>query len=96
LIGREVTKVHEEWKLGAPDDLLAAFREPKGEFVLIIFPRKNAISGGQRPSDDAIAAEFGQLTDKGGLGRRDAVRALANRLRLPQREVYAAIERAKR
>lgn len=97
LIGREVTKVHEEWKLGAPDDLLAAFREPKGEFVLIIFPRKNAVpGGGQRPSDDAIAAEFGQLTDTAGLGRRDAVRALAERLRLPQREVYAAIERAKR
>jgi 16S rRNA (cytidine1402-2'-O)-methyltransferase len=96
LAGREVTKVHEEWKLGTAEELLSAFPEPKGEFVLVIFPKETVESEDGRPSDDTIAAEFWRLTKNGSLTRREAVKKVAEQLHLSPRDVYAAIERTKR
>jgi hypothetical protein len=48
------------------------------------------------PSDQEIAAVFGQITETVAVGsRREAVRATADRLKLGVKHVYDALERVK-
>jgi hypothetical protein len=46
-------------------------------------------------TDNQLLTEFGLLTEN-GLSRRDALGELASRHRLRSREVFAAIDRARR
>jgi len=89
-IGRELTKLHEEWFRG---DLAGAAAwladEPKGEFVIVL--------GGAEPpaaatDDDLRTALDDELA--GGASKRDAVAAVAARHRVAKRRVYSlAVER---
>jgi 16S rRNA (cytidine1402-2'-O)-methyltransferase len=97
LVGREITKVHEEWLLGTPTELLARLDRPQGEFVLLILPASSADLPEDAPTDSEVRSVFGQLTDKEPwLSRREAVKAVAARLNLSPRAVYAAVERGKK
>ena len=103
IIAREVTKTHEEWLSGDTDPL------PKGAFVVVIGQSTNnaaAKAGGDdspsmrlcqtTPSDTDIAAMFGELTEKTTLNsRKAAIRAVADRVGLSTKAVYAALERVK-
>jgi len=89
-IGRELTKLHEEWFRG---DLAGAAAwladEPKGEFVIVL-------GGAETPAaatdDDLRTALDDELA--GGASKRDAVAAVAARHRVAKRRVYSlAVER---
>jgi 16S rRNA (cytidine1402-2'-O)-methyltransferase len=82
---RELTKLHEEFVRGTAAEVRAAFADRgrvKGEITLLI-------GKAERPAEDettleeAVAAEM-----EGGLGRMDAIKAVARRRGLPKREVY--------
>jgi len=83
-IGRELTKLHEEWFRG---DLAGAARwladEPKGEFVIVL-------AGAEPPpeasDDDLRAALEDELAS--GASTRDAVAAVVERYGVPKRRVY--------
>jgi 16S rRNA (cytidine1402-2'-O)-methyltransferase len=94
--GREVTKVHEEWAFGTANDLCQHFGDAPGEFVFIIPAKPIAVKRPPAVSDDHVLSLFGQITDTNGLDRRAAVRAVAETLQLSRKDVYAAIERAKK
>jgi len=49
----------------------------------------------EQTTDNQLLTEFGLLTEN-GLSRREALSELANRHRLRSREVFAAIDRARR
>ncbi len=93
---RELTKVHEELVIGPTKDVLGKLRQPRGEYTLVIGPtsRQGEAPGGP-PTDAALAEEFGRLTENGEIGRREAIRRLAETHKLKQRDVYQALERAK-
>jgi 16S rRNA (cytidine1402-2'-O)-methyltransferase len=95
-VGRELTKMHEEMVRGPISVVLGSLSEPRGEYTVVInvgqLPDVDAI---ERPSDSEIHVLFGELTNNQRQTRRGAVTALAKRYRLPAREVYAAIERAR-
>jgi 16S rRNA (cytidine1402-2'-O)-methyltransferase len=96
LVGRELTKAHEELVRGPISVVLSALPEPRGEFVVaaeIGDMANKTIS--ERPSARQIGVEFGQLTNNGSSTRRQAVATLARRFRMSAREVYAAIEESK-
>ena len=94
-VGRELTKRHEEILTGRIRDLLGRIGDPRGEYTVVVSPGADAAP--PEPMDDDEAwASFLDLTARGGLGRRDAVAALARRYGVPAREVYAALERGKR
>ncbi|HEU5083505.1 MAG TPA: 16S rRNA (cytidine(1402)-2'-O)-methyltransferase [Acidimicrobiales bacterium] len=83
-IGRELTKLHEEWFRG---DLAGACEwlasEPKGEFVIVL--------GGAEPPAEATDAELRAALDAelaGGASTRDAVTAVVARYGVPKRRVY--------
>jgi 16S rRNA (cytidine1402-2'-O)-methyltransferase len=96
VLGRELTKVHQEFVRGTASQLAERVVTPaKGEFTVVVGPSTKHIPGKARSTDDSIAAEFGLLAENGALSRRSAISATARRLGLSARVVYAAIERVK-
>jgi 16S rRNA (cytidine1402-2'-O)-methyltransferase len=95
-VARELTKAHEELVNAPISSVISGLSEPKGEFVVVVPLGQLTISlpiG--PPSDNAVADQFGDLTKNVGMTRREAVKALAKRHRIPSGVIYAAIERSK-
>ena len=96
MVGRELTKLHEEIVFGTPEELLARFEAPQGEFTLVIPPGQKDERVELAPSDDNITELFGQLTERGaGETKRDTARLVAEQLGLTTKLVYDALERVK-
>ena len=96
-LGRELTKAHEELVVRPISAHLVALSAPRGEFTLVIHPSEGR-SHDTRPVPEGavLLAEFGELTNSGRLGRREALQSLAARHRLPSRQLYALLEEAKK
>ena len=87
---REATKIHEEYRPGrllALRDELAARPTIRGEIVLIVAGAPETPAG---DPDETPEALYTRLAAQ-GLTRREAVKEVARRLRLPARDVYARI-----
>jgi len=96
VIGREITKVHQEFLRGTASELAERLKIARGEFTVVVAPREQvAEPPAELPSDEVVVADFRQLTNSGGLTRRQIVAELARRYRRPSREVYARLEAVK-
>ncbi|HUP49413.1 MAG TPA: 16S rRNA (cytidine(1402)-2'-O)-methyltransferase [Thermoanaerobaculia bacterium] len=87
VVGRELTKVHEEVISGPASEVLAqlAGRETiRGEITLVIGPAQRAEA---EVSSAAIAGEFERLRAS-GMRRNDAVKAIAEKFGLRKNDVY--------
>ena len=85
VIGRELTKLHEQLWRGSPAEAVAAFPRPRGEFTILIIPPE------RKPelwSDDDVRQALSEAAAAGS-ARVDASRAVAARSGRPRREVYA-------
>ena len=97
MVGRELTKLHQEFLFGTASELAEALATPKGEFTVVVSADDISMNSSEiEYTDDQIAAEFGHTTESGELSRRAAIAAVANKLRKSPKAVYAAIERAKK
>ena len=87
-LARELTKTHEELVIQPIHVLLARFKEPRGEFTVLLPPATHA--GAERESIDpeTIAREFGELTNNGRLKRREALKVLAERYGVAVNALY--------
>jgi 16S rRNA (cytidine1402-2'-O)-methyltransferase len=94
-VGRELTKVHQEFLRGTPRIVLAQLGEPRGEFTVVIGPAPETSEQPIALNDADVAREFGELTETSGFRRRDAIAAIAKKIGRSTRDVYAAVERAK-
>ncbi|MGH9236462.1 MAG: 16S rRNA (cytidine(1402)-2'-O)-methyltransferase [Vicinamibacterales bacterium] len=95
-VARELTKVHQQFLRGSASEVATQLQSAqKGEFTVVIGPLTKRVVPAAHRSDEAIASEFGLITESGSMTRREAVSATAKRLGLPSRDVYAAIERVK-
>jgi 16S rRNA (cytidine1402-2'-O)-methyltransferase len=94
-LGRELTKVHQEYLRGSIPEVLAQLSEPKGEFTIVVGPASAPNQEEFDVSDSVVAKEFGDLTEKKGFRRRDAIAEVARKFGRSTREVYAAVERVK-
>jgi 16S rRNA (cytidine1402-2'-O)-methyltransferase len=97
VIGRELTKVHEEFvrttSTFAPE--LFRSREIIGEFTLVFGAAEPADEPAREPlSDETIWAELGRLAEE-GRSRREAIAELAKREGRSSKDIYAAAERGK-
>ena len=82
---RELTKLHEEVFRGRISEAIAHFREPRGEFTLVL-------AGAPQPAEavvptEAVLAELRQLRQQ-GMAPRQAVTQVAQQFGLPRRQVY--------
>ena len=95
-VGRELTKLHEEVLRGPLSAVLAQLGDPRGEFTVVVSGVAAAPQDEKlQVSDNQLLTDFGRLTEN-GMGRREAISELALRHRLRSREVFAAIDRARR
>jgi 16S rRNA (cytidine1402-2'-O)-methyltransferase len=101
IVGRELTKVHEELVEGPISETLERLTSPVGEFSVLaqigLSPdyEKLADASVAATTPAAILDEFVQLTKSEGLTRRQAISSLSRKHRLPAREVFAQLEKAK-
>jgi 16S rRNA (cytidine1402-2'-O)-methyltransferase len=96
LVGRELTKMHQELLRGSALDLANSLNEPRGEFTVVVGPKPQRVDMvGDIPDSAAIVSEFRQMTDSGGFSRRGAISQLARKYGRPSREIYSRLEAAK-
>jgi len=96
IVGRELTKVHEEFVSGTAAELLAKFDAPQGEFTILVPPLDPADEPIAEVTDDSVVDLFGQITKLRQSGsKRDVARETGERLGLTARQVYDIIERNK-
>jgi 16S rRNA (cytidine1402-2'-O)-methyltransferase len=94
-VGRELTKLHEEFLRGRLSEVVPRVAGARGELTVVLAPAPDADVTPPALSDAGAWDAFADLTGRGGTTRRDAVAVLARRYSLPAREIYAAIERGK-
>jgi 16S rRNA (cytidine1402-2'-O)-methyltransferase len=95
-VARELTKAHEELVRGPISTVAAALGHPRGELTIVVDVGYMAnIGASVVPRDADIASEFGDMTEHGGLTRREAISKLARKYRVPARDVFAAIDRGR-
>jgi 16S rRNA (cytidine1402-2'-O)-methyltransferase len=95
-IGRELTKVHENLVVRPISQQLADLSEERGEFTLVVAGAAAETEAAVAPEATEVASEFGRMTENAALGRREAIRALAQKYRISAREVFSLLEEAKR
>lgn len=89
VVARELTKLHEELLRGSASEVLGRLREResvKGEITLVV-GRAAQPAASDTPIPDAVRALEAQ-----GIGRMDAIKAVARERGLPKRDVYRAVE----
>jgi 16S rRNA (cytidine1402-2'-O)-methyltransferase len=86
-LGREITKLHEEFRVGTLSELAASCAEtpPRGEITLVLAPMEDVGTDGPDP---AIARALATELLAAGRSKRDVVREVVDRTGLPRNEVY--------
>ncbi|WP_456342072.1 16S rRNA (cytidine(1402)-2'-O)-methyltransferase [Thermovibrio sp.] len=87
VIGRELTKLNEDFLFGSPHRLLEELREGgklRGEFVLLFPPSQDSRGG-----DEVEIEELLKKLKEDGYSMKEAVKEVKERLNLPKREVYS-------
>ena len=95
MVGRELTKTHQEFVRGTAQGLSNAFKNPRGEYTVVVGPALEHPDAHQVTSDEDIVAEFCYSTEVAGIQRRAAITAIARKHRMPSKSVYRIIENAK-
>jgi len=92
---RELTKAHEELVRGPISSVTSRLSQPRGEYTLVLGPAPSSRAVNIPPGDAGLAREFGLMTENSAMSRREAIRTLAAKYGLRQREIFLALERAK-
>ena len=96
MVGRELTKRHQEFIRGDIASVIGRLTEPRGEFTVIVGPAPTAPPVTNDAPDDTVVAEFWRLTKCVTGSRRETVSAVAKKYDRSARDVYALIERSKK
>lgn len=86
VVGREITKLHEEFRVGSLSELAAHYAEtpPRGEVTIILAPMEEVAAG---PDPDAARRLATELL-AAGRSKRDVVREVVDRTGLARNVVY--------
>jgi 16S rRNA (cytidine1402-2'-O)-methyltransferase len=95
VIGRELTKAHQELIRGTAQSLSGRFGQARGEYTVVVGPAADNSDVRETADDRRVVADFCYLTETVGNTRREAINAVAKKHRLPSKTVYQMVERAK-
>ena len=95
MVGRELTKAHQELIRGTAQSLSGSFRHPKGEFTIVLGPVVQEPAAGAVTDEQTIVSDFCYSTEVAGKSRREAIRTVAKRHNVPSKTVYSIVEKAK-
>lgn len=89
-VARELTKLHEEVRVGSLAELAAAYAEtaPRGEVTIVL---AGAGKPAEPPDRSGEASELARSLLAGGMTRREVVREVTDRLALPRNDVYRMV-----
>jgi 16S rRNA (cytidine1402-2'-O)-methyltransferase len=97
LVARELTKLHQAFHRGTASQLVDSPINMRGEFTVVVGPRQQMTDSQDVTLDlSQVVIDFRHMTDNGRLTRRQAISELARRYGRSSREIYAALEEAKR
>ncbi len=97
VVGRELTKAHEELVRGPISSVVGRLEHPVGEFTVVVdIGQITEITTAALPGGPSLLIELGEITLSSGLSRRRAINALARKYQRPPNEVYEAVEAAKK
>jgi 16S rRNA (cytidine1402-2'-O)-methyltransferase len=97
VVGRELTKLHEELVRGPISKVAEAVGLGRGEFTVVLFiDPMGDTAPAAAPTLQMIADEFGVMTNIGTLTRRKAINSLARKHGLAPNVVYEMLESAKK
>jgi len=95
-VGRELTKLHEEVVRGPLSSVVGRLAPPRGEYTVVLAGASRASANEpEQVSDHQLLTEFNLLTEDGKT-RREAIRDVAERHGIRARDVFAALDRARR
>ena len=95
VIGRELTKLHEQIEVGSLDEL--SLETARGEYTILIefgHETENGVAP-TPPSASLVVAEFGEITKNRAVTRRQAISQLSRKYGIQARELYALLEASK-
>jgi len=95
IIARELTKLHEEILHTTAREASTLELNERGEFTVVLAPYKRPVAESEHIDDSVLSSYFYQLTNSGGLSRRQAVTATAREFGLSPNDVYDRLERQK-
>ncbi len=97
-VARELTKVHEELVRGPISVVADRVASARGEFTVVVEIGRtpNIVVPCLSTCDADMLTEFGLITNKMGLRRREVIKILARKYARPTNDIYEAIERAKK
>jgi 16S rRNA (cytidine1402-2'-O)-methyltransferase len=98
VIGREVTKVHEEFLRGTVSEILAKLKQKpaKGELTVLIGPSDGSEKKpGLRVPVRSTRREIEKLMASEGISEREALKSLARSTRTPKSELYRQLQAEK-
>jgi 16S rRNA (cytidine1402-2'-O)-methyltransferase len=95
-VGRELTKVFEQVIQGTPEEVAGRLEQARGEFTVVLGPAAPDDGRESLVDDQGVAAAFGRLSESMDSTRRQKIAAVARKLGMSTRDVYAAIERTRR
>ncbi|MSO30105.1 MAG: 16S rRNA (cytidine(1402)-2'-O)-methyltransferase [Acidobacteria bacterium] len=95
VVGRELTKLHQEFLRGTAEKVASQMGDPRGEFTVVLGPVEPDLGVATPVSETQVRDEFVQITNSGTVGRREAVVLLSKRYGYRSRQVYAMIEATK-
>jgi 16S rRNA (cytidine1402-2'-O)-methyltransferase len=88
-VARELTKAYEELVVWPIEQHLEYFTAPRGEFTILVPPAVPDEGTEKEPlSASELQVELGQITDKKGSTRRQALKVLADRHGVSVNELY--------
>ncbi len=96
-IGRELTKIHEEFVRGSVSELAQREFRSLGEFTVVL--NIGLMTENRAPlvtSDQDIVAEFGVMTKNRGMTRRMAITSIGRKHGLAANRIYEILEAAKK
>lgn len=88
MLGREITKRHEEFWRGTLAQLQSWEREWRGEIVLVIGPKPPVVDS--RPNWEQLQQQVADLVAD-GMHQKEAIRRIASEMSLPKRDLYQFI-----
>jgi len=97
VIGRELTKIHEQLVRGPISAVLSSLTEARGEFTVVaLIGQSPDLNLGRAPSESDLVLEIGEMTTNGQTTKRKAINIVARKHGLAPNEVYKALESAKK
>ena len=96
MLGREITKHHQEFIRGDIHDVIGLLTNPRGEFTIVVGPLAEVTAAKVDVPDDVVLHEFWYLTEHCVGSRLQAVTAVAKKYGRTSRDVYSLIERSKK